>query len=320
MFIGGEDEGLKRLHEYLESGALSHYMETKVQLYGKDHSSKLSAWLSNGCLSPRMVYLKVKKWGETHNQVLLAQLYNDHMLIKDYQIYQAHCIQEEKVLGYGGMFDNTTRKWDVDPEQEQAYLKGQTGIPFVDACLQEAIQTGYLSNRGRQVIAGYLSIEMNLDWRVGFKFFQRNFIDFHIEQCALSWQNVVGFFKERFSQVSLIQFDLERKHNNKNILSLQQSKQYDPKGVYIQTMLPELGKFPVEYIHEPWTMIKLSRSYIFYLQKVYVVNKLQLRTFLKNRKKQTSNFDIEIEKAKYKKKKIGSPNIALSESSNDYSI
>lgn len=135
MFIGGEEEGMQRLQEYLEGEALKHYMETKVQLYGKDYSSKLSAWLSNGCISPRMVYLRVKAWGERHHQLHLAQFFNDHMLIKDYQIYQAHNIEEHKILGYGGMFDNTTRKWDVDPEAEQAYLRGQTGIPFVDACL-----------------------------------------------------------------------------------------------------------------------------------------------------------------------------------------
>lgn len=50
-FVGGEDAGLKRLAEYIESGALQTYKETRNGLLGKDASSKFSPWFAQGSLS-----------------------------------------------------------------------------------------------------------------------------------------------------------------------------------------------------------------------------------------------------------------------------
>lgn len=62
-FIGGEQMGLRRLNEYLSGGdkPVSHYIDTRKKLSGPDYSSKLSPWISNGCLSVRHVYHKIEK-------------------------------------------------------------------------------------------------------------------------------------------------------------------------------------------------------------------------------------------------------------------
>jgi deoxyribodipyrimidine photo-lyase len=62
-FVGGEDAGLKRCKEYIFSRrSVAHYNNTRNDLLGANYSSKLSPWLANGCLSPRMVYHEVKRF------------------------------------------------------------------------------------------------------------------------------------------------------------------------------------------------------------------------------------------------------------------
>lgn len=56
-FIGGEDEGMKRLTDYIEKqGSIDHYFDTRNDLFGSEYSSKISPWLANGCLSVRQAY------------------------------------------------------------------------------------------------------------------------------------------------------------------------------------------------------------------------------------------------------------------------
>ena len=65
QFKGGETEALKRLkHYFFETKSISKYKETRNGMVGADYSSKFSAWLALGCLSPREIYYELKKYEE----------------------------------------------------------------------------------------------------------------------------------------------------------------------------------------------------------------------------------------------------------------
>ena len=56
-FVGGEDQGFKRLNDYIEKRkSISHYFDTRNELFGSEYSSKLSPWMANGCLSVRQIF------------------------------------------------------------------------------------------------------------------------------------------------------------------------------------------------------------------------------------------------------------------------
>jgi deoxyribodipyrimidine photo-lyase len=102
----------------------------------------------------------------------MALLFLDHLFIRDYQIFQATVYSEERACAEYGIFNKQDNKWDYDAHETiKAFNHGLTGIPIVDACIRELILTGYITNRARQIIAGYLVLEMNCDWRIGLKLF-----------------------------------------------------------------------------------------------------------------------------------------------------
>lgn len=50
--------------------------------------------------------------------------------------------------------------------------EGKTGVPFVDANMRELAATGFMSNRGRQNVASFLTKDLGLDWRMGAEWFE----------------------------------------------------------------------------------------------------------------------------------------------------
>ena len=62
-FVGGENNGLNSLKNYLwKSKNIEKYKETRNGLIGTEYSSKFSAYLCLGCISPVMIYQEVKRY------------------------------------------------------------------------------------------------------------------------------------------------------------------------------------------------------------------------------------------------------------------
>lgn len=72
------------------------------------------------------------------------------------------------------------------------WCKGNTPYPLVNACMRELLATGYLSNRGRQIVASCLINELKLDWRYGAAWFQQQLIDYDTAVNWGNWQYIAG--------------------------------------------------------------------------------------------------------------------------------
>lgn len=114
------------------------------------------------------------------------------------------------------------------------------GYPLVDASMRELKQTGYLSNRGRQVVASFLIYNLNIDWRLGAQYFERVLIDSDVTSNYGNWNSI-----------ACIQPDKQRQ-NRFNILL--QSIDYDSNGEYIKHWLSELKDVPIPLVFEPWKL------------------------------------------------------------------
>ncbi len=66
----------------------------------------------------------------------------------------------------------TYKEWNQNQEMFDAWKEGRTGVPFVDANMREMRATGFMSNRGRQNVASFLTKDLKLDWRLGAEWFE----------------------------------------------------------------------------------------------------------------------------------------------------
>ena len=101
----------------------------------------------------------------------------------------------------------------------QQWKKGETPFPIVNACMHQLNETGYMSNRGRQLVASCLVHELGLDWRYGAAYFESQLVDYDVASNWGNWQYLAGVGADpRGSR----QFNLEK-----------QTEMYDPHMEFI---------------------------------------------------------------------------------------
>lgn len=112
----------------------------------------------------------------------------------------------------------------MDIETIKRWKEGKTGMPLIDACMRELNQTGWMSNRGRQIVASYLTLDLKQDWRYGAHHFEEMLIDHDVRSNYGGWSACAGLGPGRVNFFN----------------TLLQSKKFDPKGEYIKLWVPEL--------------------------------------------------------------------------------
>ena len=245
QFKGGETEALKRLdHYFWQSDRLQVYKQTRNGMLKPDDSSKFSPWLALGCLSPRYIYTQVKQYESD-------RLANDstywlifELLWRDYFRFVA--AKHGDRLFYRSGLRNMDIPWKQDWKRFELWQKGKTGFPLVDANMRELAATGYMSNRGRQNVASFLTKNLGIDWQMGAEWFESLLIDY--DPCSNwgNWNYTAGVGNDargfRFFNIN------------------KQSQDYDPQGEYVKHWLPELATIPVNKIHQPWQLLPVEQK------------------------------------------------------------
>jgi len=191
-FIGGRSAALIHIHEYLAgNGAIRHYKETRNGLLGKEYSSKLSPWLSWGCLGVDEVIQAIHQ-----HEVLFGENESTHWL-KIELLWREFFQHLARQLG-AQLFTGRVAEINFESIHTRlhasfsAWAAGETGQDFVDANMRELNATGYMSNRGRQNVASALIYDMRDDWRKGACYFERQLIDYDPASNYGNWQYIAG--------------------------------------------------------------------------------------------------------------------------------
>lgn len=218
-FKGGETEALRRIDYYLfEERFISTYKKTRNGLIGKDYSSKLSIWLSIGCISPRMVYSQIKKYEEEVESNDSTYWLIFELIWRDYFRFMMKKYKNSYFLKEGIKDKGTINKNNLDPSVFEKWKIGNTGNSFIDANMKELNLTGFMSNRGRQNVASYFCNELSMDWRYGAAYFEEKLIDYDVCSNWGNWSYLAGVGNDpRGKRV----FNIEK-----------QVKDYDPSGHY----------------------------------------------------------------------------------------
>ncbi|MEH6385963.1 MAG: DASH family cryptochrome [Colwellia sp.] len=189
-FDGGEQNGLAHLRRYFSSTLPSNYKEVRNNLDGWKNSSKLSAWLNYGCISARQVMSSIIEYEEQRGKNSSTECLYLELLWREYfqWLHFKIGVKTYKFKGLAEHLPLTT----FYPERFNKWCSGNTPYPLVNACMNELKQTGYLSNRARQIVASCLVNELSVDWRYGAAWFEEQLIDYDAAVNWGNWQYIAG--------------------------------------------------------------------------------------------------------------------------------
>ncbi len=241
-FKGGETEAIKRLQDYFwQSDCLREYKETRNGMLGANYSSKFSPWLAMGCISPRYINDRVIEYETERVKNNSTYWLIFELLWRDFFrfIVAKHGNQVFKITGMQGL----EIPWKEDWQRFDLWREGKTGYPLIDANMREIAATGFMSNRGRQNVASFLTKNLGINWIMGAEWFESLLVDYDVYSNWGNWNYTAGVGNDA------------RGFRYFNIPK--QTKDYDPQGEYIKHWLPELTSLTGDRVREPW---KLSQD------------------------------------------------------------
>jgi deoxyribodipyrimidine photo-lyase len=187
--LGGASHAQAHLKQYLERRLPDSYKETRNQLIGMDYSSKFSAWLALGCISARDIAAQLCDYENRYGANDGTYWLWFELLWRDYFRF-IHFKYGQKLYLASGL-TGVPVKPSYAPSFEQ-WRTGNTGTPLVDAGMRELHQSGYLSNRMRQIVASYWIYDMQGDWRAGAAWFESQLIDYDVYSNQGNWLYIAG--------------------------------------------------------------------------------------------------------------------------------
>ncbi len=215
---GGEQAARLQLDFYChQSKNLSQYKETRNGLDGWDFSSKLSAYLAQGCISPRQVMQTVIDYEQQFGANQSSYWLYFELLWREFYYWHQEKVGADLYLERG--IRDIDPQLSVDESKLKAWKQGETNSDFVNAFMCQLKQTGWMSNRGRQIVASYCVNQLQLDWRYGAAWFEEQLIDYDPANNWGNWQYLAGVGVDPRGRRA---FNIEK-----------QQQMYDPDGVFI---------------------------------------------------------------------------------------
>ena len=181
-------------------------------------TSRLGVHLRFGTISVRQLAKKTGKLNETYlNELIWRDFYA--MILWHFP----HVVSRSFKPKYDLI------PWENDMEKFEAWKKGETGYPIVDAGMRELNETGYMHNRVRMVVASFLCKHLLIDWRLGELYFAQKLLDYDLASNNGGWQWAAGCGCDAAPYFRVFSPDA-------------QTKKFDEKLEYINTWVKDLNE------------------------------------------------------------------------------
>lgn len=234
---GGETEALRQVQYYFEETKLiKSYKKTRNQSLGRDYSSKFSAYLSKGCLSPKLAYHELKKFENKHGSNDSTYWLFFEFLWRDFFRLTAKRFGD-KIFHFSGINSKKPRQDKEDLSLFNIWKEARTGVPYIDANITELNETGFMSNRGRQNVASFLIYDMGMNWLMGAEYFESLLIDYDPCSNYGNWAYIAGVGTDP--------------KQGRHFSTTFQSQRYDSDAAYIKYWLPQLESIKPALLHHP---------------------------------------------------------------------
>ena len=212
----GQDRAKDRLAEFCD-GAIRNYVTNRDLPWKPTGPSKLSENLALGEISPRQCWhAGYTRWqaGDQDAEVFLKEL-----VWREFAYHLAFHTPRITTDNWKPDWDGFPWNEDEDHEEVVAWKRGRTGIQFVDAAMREMYVTGTMHNRGRMIVASYLTKHLLCHWKIGMNWFADCLIDWDPASNAMGWQwssgsgpDATPYFRVFNPVTQLDKFDKERQY------------------------------------------------------------------------------------------------------------
>ncbi|CAK1853521.1 deoxyribodipyrimidine photolyase [Vibrio crassostreae] len=206
-------------------------------------TSGLSPYLAIGAVSPRWLAIQLiqQQPDLLFDTQLPAFSWLNELIWRD---FYKHLMFHHPKLVKGANFQQKYNglDWYQDHPSFKAWCEGKTGYPLVDAAMRQLVETGWMHNRLRMVVASFLTKHLLIDWRWGERFFMSHLIDgdFSANNGGWQWASSTGCDAQPYFRI---------------FNPITQSEKFDPKGIFIRKYIPELQNIPDKHVHFPHDFI-----------------------------------------------------------------
>ncbi|SFS11509.1 cryptochrome/photolyase family protein [Yoonia litorea] len=243
----GEEAASDRLGAFV-AHRIADYAKNR-DLPAVDGTSGLSENLTYGEISPRRCWhagMRALHDGKSDAEVFLKEL-----VWREFAYHLAYHTPRITTDNWREDWDSFPWKTDERLSEVKAWKQGRTGIKFVDAAMREMYVTGTMHNRGRMIVASYLTKHLMCHWKIGLNWFADCLIDWDPCSNAMGWQWSAGsgpdatpYFRVFNPVTQLDKFDKDRTYTNRWIAE-GQSDPSETARAYFE-MIPQRWKMAAD--------------------------------------------------------------------------
>jgi deoxyribodipyrimidine photo-lyase len=240
--VAGETAARVRLHTFVDM-ALAGYAEGRNRL-DRDGTSRLSQDLRFGLLSPGEVATVVEDAARSDGRLRAgADAFLRQLGWRDFYHHLLFSRPELLSAPFQSRYDGVAYR-DPDADADAAadlrsWAHGETGFPIVDAAMRQLLASGWMHNRGRLIVASFLTRHLLIAHRHGERHFMEWLTDGDVANNNGGWQWTAGVGTDAQPWFRVLN-------------PILQAHRFDPDGEYVRRWVPELGGLPGASIHEPW--------------------------------------------------------------------
>jgi len=245
---GGRAEADRMLASFLTERGRDYRRAMATPVEGEGACSRLSPHLAMGTLSVREAARAAAArqrevrgdgdgWGGSLRSFQARLAWRDHFIqkLEDEPAIEIRCLHP----ACEGL-----RPREPDAARLAAWEAGETGLPFVDACMRYLRATGWLNFRMRSMLMAVASYHLWLDWRASGPHLARMFTDY---EPGIHWSQVQ-------MQSGTTSMNTVRIYN-----PVKQGRDQDPTGAFTRAWVPELAAVPDRFLQEPWLWEEAGR-------------------------------------------------------------
>ncbi len=238
---GGRQAAEQALSSFLATRGAKYRVAMSSPLSAERACSRLSPYIAFGVLSVRQVeqarlsaradHMGDHDWQQSLSSFAKRLAWRDHFMQK---------LEDEPAMEYNCLHPahEGLRPREADATRLRAWEMGETGVPFVDACMRYLRATGWLNFRMRAMLMSFASYHLWLDWRNTGPILARLFTDY---EPGIHWPQVQ-------MQSGTTGINTIRIYN-----PVKQGFDQDSTGQFIRKWVPELASVPLQHLHTPWT-------------------------------------------------------------------
>ncbi|MFG0331319.1 MAG: deoxyribodipyrimidine photo-lyase [Phycisphaerales bacterium] len=232
----GESAAKRRLSAFVRE-PIDDYSDQR-DLPGDDGTSRLSAYLTLGVISPRQCLEAAIEAnnGSINGRKTSASVWISELIWRE---FYRHVLVGFPRVSMHRAFNKSTESidWRDSESDFEKWVNGETGYPIIDAGMRQLDSEGWVHNRVRMIVAMFLTKDLLIDWRKGERHFMQRLIDGDLASNNGGWQWSASTGTDAAPYFRIFN-------------PLSQSKKYDSEGDYIRRHVPELREAPTELLHD----------------------------------------------------------------------